>query len=1001
MKNIYLLICVLCSLALKSQTVFWGETWGVGTTCTFNQGTLANGFNSSNGVWSTNSTLGTNDAFANVWYVSQTEGGQPLNSCSAGCFDTATIVNRTLHIGAAQNSPTYGVICPTGDCEAIFDPGFGLNQVRTNVRTESPVISTIGKTGIILQFDYIFRGSKGDTLHVWAFNGAVWINLGVPPATTTCVVNAPDTNGLWTQASYNLPPTFDNNGAVKIGFQWVNNDDKIGGNPSAAIDNIILKATSTGGGPSTLTTVAVFSPDTANHNFVYCTNTPYHFTGFANPGPILAYQWYVRPSTNVVFNPLHPGLGQNGVDITFPTTGTYSITVVASSQFNGIDSNAHVPPTPSFTPFVINVNPTPTVTVVPPNPVFVCQGGTGTVLTATATSTCSYTWTQGATVVPPAYLDVNGDSVNVNPSGIPNPVVTYTVVGSTTVGCVSPKVVVTVSVAPRPTPIYSPTDTICAGASATLFVTNMPPNATYHWGAAFGAGLGSNTGSSVQETPIYHNINNGAADTTIIDTVIVHVQGCPNYPAHIMKVIVKPTPLVHVLKDTVDNCNKMGAVLSAVGTPTAGLTYNWSPGTALSSVTGATVTAKPLVPMTYYVTAIRDGCSSLRDSVKVFIGDTVNATISSEFDIICNSQKNQFVAYPQNGQLNNTIPYHYYWKPQPPVVSTSVTGDTVVVQPSTSTVFTLTVYGTCLKHNIATYGITVNNCIPPVVGFTQSADTICVNHCIIFKDTTQLHSTKPLFYTWVFPGGSIYPVTGSQISGDTLTFAMTDNQPLKPVKVCYHINSLLNNNGYYPITEIVKNGLNETGTYTDSVIVYPGPQAHAGPDQTVDQGTMVTLDASQSSGQGQIISYDWTQSDSSKMSCNSGQNCIHPTVTPSLTAQFVLIVTDKNGCTSTDSVTINIDVICRSVYVATAFSPNGDGMNDVLHVKSNCDITQFSFKIFDRWGEKVFESNDLLLGWDGTFKSKIMDSGVFMYTVDGFLSSGIEVKKKGNVTLIR
>src|ERR1700758_1473448 len=155
MKNIYLLICVLCSMALKSQTVFWGETFGVGTTCANNQGTLANGFNSSNGTWSINTSLGTNDGFANVWYISQTEGGQPVGTCGAGCLDTATITNRTLHIGAAQNSPTYGTICPTGDCGAIYDPGFGLNQVRTNVRVESPLISTTGKTGITLQFDYV------------------------------------------------------------------------------------------------------------------------------------------------------------------------------------------------------------------------------------------------------------------------------------------------------------------------------------------------------------------------------------------------------------------------------------------------------------------------------------------------------------------------------------------------------------------------------------------------------------------------------------------------------------------------------------------------------------------------------------------------------------------------------------------------------------------------------------------------------------------------------
>jgi gliding motility-associated-like protein len=1004
MKNIYLLFCILCSLALKSQTVFWGETFGIGTTCSNNQGTLANGFNSSNGVWSINTSLGTNDALPNVWYISQTEGGQPVGSCGAGCLDTATITNRTLHIGAAQNSPTYGTVCPTGDCGAIYDPGFGLNQVRTNVRAESPVISTVGKTGVILQFDYVLRGNKGDSLNVWAFDGAVWVNLGVPVATGTCTSAIPgDTVGKWAQVTYNLSANFNNNGAVKIGFQWINNDDGKGGNPSVAIDNIELLATSTGGGHSTLDTVAVFSPDTANHNFIYCTNTPYHFTGYANPGPILAYQWYVYPSTNIVFNPAHPGLGQSGVDITFPTTGTYTVTVIASSQYNGIDSST------AFVPFVIHVNQTPTVTVVPLSPVYVCQGGTGTNLYATATSTCTYVWSQAATVVPPTYLDANGDSVNVNPPGTPpHQVVTYSVVGTTTIGCASPQVVVTVSVQPKPTPVYSPTDTICSGSSATLFVTNMPVNTTYHWGAAFGAGLGSSSGASVIETPIYYNFTNSTADTTIIDTVIVNVKGCPSYPYHISRVIVKPTPIAHVLADTVDNCNKMGAVLGAVGTPTAGLTYNWSPGTALSSTTGSPVTAKPTVTTTYYMTPVRDGCPGLKDSVKVFIGDTTNASITSEYDIICNSQTNQFIAYPQNGQISNPNPYHYEWTPQP-LLSSSISGDTVVVMPSTNTVYTLTVYGTCVKRNIVTYGITVNNCTPPKAGFTESSDTICVRHCITFKDTAQYHSTKPLFYTFIFPGQTqISPVLGSTVNNglsDTLTYAMTNNTPLKPIRACFNVNSTNNNCAscpqFFTITEIVKNGLNQTSTYKDSIIVYPGPYAHAGADQTIDQGTTTNLDASTSSGQSGIISYNWTQSDSGYMSCNSGPACIKPAVTPSITTQYVLVVLDKNGCTSTDSVTINVDIICKDVYIATAFSPNSDGLNDVLHVKSNCTISQFSFKIFDRWGEKVFESNDPTYGWDGTFRNKVMDSAVFMYTVDGFLSSGTEVKKKGNVSLIR
>jgi gliding motility-associated-like protein len=89
-----------------------------------------------------------------------------------------------------------------------------------------------------------------------------------------------------------------------------------------------------------------------------------------------------------------------------------------------------------------------------------------------------------------------------------------------------------------------------------------------------------------------------------------------------------------------------------------------------------------------------------------------------------------------------------------------------------------------------------------------------------------------------------------------------------------------------------------------------------------------------------------------------------------------------------------------NVFVANVFSPNGDGFNDVLHLKGK-GISQFLFTIYDRWGEKVFETTDISIGWDGNFKGKPMDPGVFVYYVTGKLENGDAINKKGNVTLLR
>lgn len=72
----------------------------------------------------------------------------------------------------------------------------------------------------------------------------------------------------------------------------------------------------------------------------------------------------------------------------------------------------------------------------------------------------------------------------------------------------------------------------------------------------------------------------------------------------------------------------------------------------------------------------------------------------------------------------------------------------------------------------------------------------------------------------------------------------------------------------------------------------------------------------------------------------------------------------------------------------------------MLYVRGKC-IKKMQFIIFNRWGEKVFESSDPDIGWDGTFRGKPMESGVFVYYLTAEYYNGLIVKKQGNVTLIR
>ena len=134
--------------------------------------------------------------------------------------------------------------------------------------------------------------------------------------------------------------------------------------------------------------------------------------------------------------------------------------------------------------------------------------------------------------------------------------------------------------------------------------------------------------------------------------------------------------------------------------------------------------------------------------------------------------------------------------------------------------------------------------------------------------------------------------------------------------------------------------------------------------------------------------------------------------TPSQTTTYCVEI-ETNNCKDTTCITIEVELPCptnENLQVPNAFSPNGDGVNDEFCLQGwdGC-IESFSIIIFNRWGEKVFESVDPNFCWDGTWKGPIMparpaggDAQVFVYHVRAtFHHVEKSIIKKGNITLIR
>jgi gliding motility-associated-like protein len=88
------------------------------------------------------------------------------------------------------------------------------------------------------------------------------------------------------------------------------------------------------------------------------------------------------------------------------------------------------------------------------------------------------------------------------------------------------------------------------------------------------------------------------------------------------------------------------------------------------------------------------------------------------------------------------------------------------------------------------------------------------------------------------------------------------------------------------------------------------------------------------------------------------------------------------------------------IYIPNIFSPNNDGNNDILYVRGE-NVKELTFSIYNRWGEKVFESHDINKGWDGTQNGKKCEAGVYVYRAEITFKDGKTIMKRGDVTLVR
>lgn len=189
---------------------------------------------------------------------------------------------------------------------------------------------------------------------------------------------------------------------------------------------------------------------------------------------------------------------------------------------------------------------------------------------------------------------------------------------------------------------------------------------------------------------------------------------------------------------------------------------------------------------------------------------------------------------------------------------------------------------------------------------------------------------------------------------------------------------------------------------TDIPIVEPDElMVDLGPDQTIIYGETITMDP-EITGSSTPVLFDWWPQDLNILSCI---DCLTPVVTTDHQISLQLEVTDENGCLGEDIITIYIQKDF-GVVVPTGFTPNQDGMNDVLMVHGKPDVQVNYFRVYDRWGELLFEDTDFPTntpgrGWDGNFRGEPMMGGVYIWHIEATLPDGNVITEHGSTTLVR
>ena len=377
-----------------------------------------------------------------------------------------------------------------------------------------------------------------------------------------------------------------------------------------------------------------------------------------------------------------------------------------------------------------------------------------------------------------------------------------------------------------------------------------------------------------------------------------------------------------------------------------------------------------------YTAALTDlyGCSVTTNQVTVTAPVTPTVSITASATSFCTTNQVQFMATPQNGGDNPV----YEWMDNgiaiggvsgaSPTLSGSsfANGDIITCQ--------LTSNNSCVTSQTATSNaltLTVKSGISPTVNIVSDPTASCAGQPVNFKANLTNAGTDPAFQ---------WEVNGATVGDNTPTYS----------------SSSLSNGDQIACFVTNEQGCAPAGSNSITAVIHANPTITGDLTYSVAYGQSVLLSPTYG---GNIVQYVW-----SPAAGLSDSSIADPTASPAEGTAYLVKVTDGNGCTDSAAVLVRL---LTTVAIPNAFTPNGDGKNDLFYVLGGpVGSIIRDMSIFNRWGQRIFFIHNAAPGdpqgaWDGRVSGSYVSPGTYVYIINLKLASGQVETYRGTVEVVR